>query len=171
MSGIMTATVGTVTAVSILYGAGLFNTTTGVDLSPITGSSDNSIARVWVGYILSNTNSFSLSLTAVCSRNSNSFNNGQTIGRLWLGPTAITGATAENTNITVTASRDSGFGSDSQTRTTSANFTLTAGVYYPVRIQWNGDYPSQFSGSLTFLMNGSSDVAGKIFYNTLTNGF
>lgn len=169
MAGIFAAVAGN--AQNIIYTAGLFNTTTGVDLSPISESSNNDITRVWVGYVLSNTDSFSLSLTAVCNRNSSSTNDGETIGRLWLGPTAISGATTGNTNITVTASRDAGFGSDSQTRTTTASFTLTAGVYYPVRIQWNGDYPNQYSGSLTFLMNESSDVTGKIFYNSITNSF
>ena len=57
MSGIMTAMVGTTTAVSVVYGAGLYNNVTGVDLSPITGSvnifsGSTSVDRTWIGYLL-----------------------------------------------------------------------------------------------------------------------
>jgi hypothetical protein len=53
---------------------------------------------------------------------------------------------------------------------------MTAGVYYPIRIQWNGEYDPGFfgadsSGSITFLAAGSSNVTNRIFYNTFTNGF
>ena len=53
---------------------------------------------------------------------------------------------------------------------------MTQGVYYPIRIQWNGEYDGGFfgadsDGSITFLASGSSNVSGRIFYNALTNGF
>jgi len=167
MSGIMTAMVGTTTAVNILYGAGLYNNATGVDLSPITGSvsiSSGSTSRdqTWIGYFTpasSGTTTLSLQTTAA----EGDFNDtASTTGQLWVGSGAITGGGAAN----VTANNN---------QTSSANFAMTQGVYYPIRIRWTGSYSvsgfGSASGSITFFAAGSSNVTNRIFYNTLTNGF
>jgi hypothetical protein len=164
MSGIMTAIVGTVTASNIVYGDGLYNTTTGVDLSPITASaSDTSISRTWIGYFTpasSGTIQLSLQTTALAG----SFGGeASTTGQLWFGSGAISGSGSAD----ITAF-------DNQT--SSANFPMTQGVYYPIRIRWDGSYQDGFfgansSGSITFLAAGSSNVTNRIFYNTVTNGF
>jgi hypothetical protein len=168
MSGVMTATVGTTTAVNILYGAGLYNNVTGVDLSPITGSESifagsTSVDQTWIGYFTpasTGTTTLSLQTTAV----EDDFNdNASTTGQLWFGSGAITGSGAAN----ITANNN---------QTSSANFAMTQGVYYPVRIRWTGSYSvggfgGDASGSITFSAAGSSNVTNRIFYNTFTNGF
>jgi hypothetical protein len=169
MSGIMTAMVGTTTAVNILYGAGLYNNVTGVDLSPITGSifinfGSTSVDQTWIGYFTpatSGTTTLSLQTTA---DDSGFDSDASTTGQLWFGSGAITGSGAAN----ITASNN---------QTSSANFAMTQGVYYPIRIRWTGSYSvggffgGDASGSITFLAAGSSNVTNRIFYNTFTNGF
>jgi hypothetical protein len=168
MSGIMTAIVGTTTAVNILYGAGLYNNVTGVDLSPITGSvnifsGSTSVDQTWIGYFTpasSGTTTLSLQTTAF----EDDFNdNASTTGQLWFGSGAITGSGAAD----ITASNN---------QTSSGNFAMTQGVYYPVRIRWTGSYSvggfsGEAFGSITFSAAGSSNVTNRIFYNTFTNGF
>jgi hypothetical protein len=167
MSGIMAAVAGT-TRPNIIYADGLFNTTTGVDLSPITASATNvgTITRTWIGYFLpASTATVTLSLQTTRDQGFGAF--ASTVGRLWLGSNAVSGFTDGNANITATNSQ-----------TSSVNFAMTQGVYYPVRIRWDGEYfeggglfGGNASGSITFLAAGSSDVTNRIFYNTLTNGF
>jgi hypothetical protein len=164
----MTAMVGTTTAVNILYGAGLYNNVTGVDLSPITGSvtifsGSTSVDQTWIGYFTpasSGTTTLSLQTTA----NESGFSSASTTGQLWVGSGAITGSGAAN----ITANNN---------QTSSANFAMTQGVYYPVRIRWTGSYSvggffgGDAEGSIIFLAAASSDVTNRIFYNTFTNGF
>ncbi len=170
MSGIMTAIVGTTTAVNVLYGAGLYNNVTGVDLSPITGSVDiffgsTTVDQTWIGYFtpaVSGTVNLGLQTQAF----EGDFNDSaSTTGQLWVGSGAITGSGAAD----VTAF-DNQF--------SSANFAMTQGVYYPVRIRWTGSYTvqsgfggNQAFGSITFFADSNSNVTNRIFYNTLTNGF
>jgi hypothetical protein len=160
----MAAVVGTVTASNIVYGAGLYVVGTGVDLSPITGSATNtSISRTWIGYFTpASTATVSLSLQTTADAGSFG-GSASTTGQLWLGSGAISGS--GGANITAT-----------NNQTSSANFPMTQGVYYPIRIQWDGEYDEGFfgdssSGSITFLASGSTNVSGRIFYNTVTNGF
>jgi hypothetical protein len=169
MSGIMTAMVGTTTAVNVLYGAGLYNNVTGVDLSPITGSifinfGSTSVDQTWIGYFTpatSGTTTLSLQTTA---DDSGFGSDASTTGQLWFGSDAITGSGPAD--ITVFNNQFS-----------SANFAMTQGVYYPVRIRWTGSYSvggffgGSAQGSITFFAAGSSNVTNRIFYNTLTNGF
>lgn len=163
MSGIMTAIVGTVSP-NIVYAAGLWNSTDGADLSPITDSATNtSISRTWIGYFTpAGTATVSLSLQTTADAGSFG-GSASTTGELWVGSDAITGSGTAD----IIASGN---------QTTSADFPMTQGVYYPVRIVWSGDYNeggfgSDSDGSITFLASGSSNVSGRIFYNSLTNGF
>ena len=170
MTGIMTAVAGN--AQNIIYAAGLWTVETStVQQSPVTGSTSTfgsqTIERNWIGYFLSpSTGSVNLGVQATAF----SGDSAQTTGRLWLGTTAAAG---NNAQADVTITRFSGSG------TSSANFNLTQGVYYPVRIRWNGSYQGDFSffgnqsagGSVTFLLSGSNNVSGTIFYNSLSNGF
>ena len=163
MSGIMTAIVGTV-APNIIYGAGLWNTTTGVDLSPITASAINtSISRTWIGYFTpASTATVTLSLQTTADAGS-AGGSASTTGQLWIGSAAISGSGGAN----ITAFNN---------QFVSTDVPMTQGVYYPIRIQWDGSYEDGFfgddsSGSITFYASVSTDVSGRIFYNTLTNGF
>jgi hypothetical protein len=162
----MTAIAGIV-APNVVYADGLFNTTTGVDLSPITSSafSPITITRTWIGYFKPvSTATVKLGLYTVA--NSGPYGaDATTEGRLWFGATAISGFTNGNANITAI-----------NTQYSTSNISMTAGVYYPVRIRWDGTYDDGFfgndsDGSITFYANDSTSVSGLVFYNTLTNGF
>ena len=160
------------TSQNIIYAAGLYNTSTGVDQSPINGSvnifsGSSSVNQTWIGYFTpasTATVSLSLQTTATAGDFGDS---ASTTGRLWLGATAQSGFTDGNANITAT---------DNQT--VSASFPMSLGVRYAIRIQWVGSYivgggffGDSASGSLTFLDSGSSNVTNRIFYNSITNGF
>jgi hypothetical protein len=169
MSGIMTAMVGTTTAVNVLYGAGLFNNVTGVDLSPITGSifvnfGTQTVDQTWIGYFTpASTTTVSLGLQTQAFEDSFS-DSASTTGQLWFGSGAITGSGPADVTVF-----DNQF--------LSANFAMTQGVYYPVRIRWTGSYSvggffgDSASGSITFFADSNSNVTNRIFYNTFTNGF
>lgn len=161
MSGIMAAIAGN--AQNIVYVNGLFVVGVGADLSPIEGSATNtSISRTWIGYFTpatTDTVTLSLQTTADAAFGGSA----STTGQLWFGSDAITGSGTAD----IIASDD---------QFASANFPMTQGVYYPIRIQWDGDYNGGFfgadsDGSITFLAADSSNVTNRIFYNSLTNGF
>jgi hypothetical protein len=169
MTGIMAAVAGT--SQNIIYAAGLYNTTTGVDQSPINGSvnifsGSSSVNQTWIGYFTpASTATVSLSLQTTAATGGGFGDSASTTGRLWLGATAKSGFTDGNANITATGNQ-----------TVSANFPMLLGVQYAIRIQWVGSYTVGFfgdsaSGSLTFLAAGSSNVTNRIFYNSITNGF
>jgi hypothetical protein len=160
------------TSQNIIYAAGLYNTSTGVDQSPIDDSVNNvnpttTVTRnyTWIGYFTpASTATVSLSLQTTAT-GSGGGDSASTTGRLWLGDTAKSGFTDGNANITATGNQ-----------TVSASFPMSLGVRYAIRIQWVGSYTVGFfgdsaSGSLTFLASGSSNVTNRIFYNSLTNGF
>jgi hypothetical protein len=170
MTGIMAAVAGT--SQNIIYAAGLYNTTTGVDQSPINGSVNNfntgtTVTRnyTWIGYFTpASTATVSLSLQTTATTGGFG-DSASTTSRLWVGATAKSGFTDGNANITATGNQ-----------TVSANFPMLLGVQYAIRIQWVGSYTVGFfgdsaSGSLTFLASGSSNVTNRIFYNSITNGF
>jgi hypothetical protein len=161
------------TSENIIYAAGLYNTSTGVDQSPINGSVNNfntgtTVTRnyTWIGYFTPvSTATVSLSLQTTATTGGGFGDSASTTGRLWLGATAKSGFTDGNANITASGSQ-----------TVSASFPMSLGVWYAIRIQWVGSYTAgafgtSASGSLTFLASGSSNVTDRIFYNSLTNGF
>jgi hypothetical protein len=161
------------TSQNIIYAAGLYNNSTGVDQSPITGTVNNSnlgttVTRnyTWIGYFTPvSTATVSLSLQTTATTGGGFGDSASTTGRLWLGATAKSGFTDGNANITASGSQ-----------TVSASFPMSLGVQYAIRIQWVGSYTAgafgtSASGSLTFLASGSSNITNRIFYNSLTNGF
>lgn len=170
MSGIIAAVAGN--AQNIIYVAGLYVVeTASVQQSPITLSTSTtgsvSITRNWIGYFLSpTTGSVSLSIQTTNFAGSGG-GSASTVGRLWLGSNAAAGSDGA-ANIVASGNQ-----------TVAANFSLTQGVYYPLRVRWNGTYAggstffgsTSSGGSITFLASGSSNVSGTIFYNSLTNGF
>jgi hypothetical protein len=179
MTGIMVAVAGN--AQNVAYAPGLYVVeTASVQQSPITASASSTgnntvtVTRNWIGYFIpASTASVTLGIQVSASSDSNSFDSiASTTGRLWLGDAAAAG---NNNQADITNTRTSGTG------TQNASFSLTAGVYYPLRIRWTGAYTGGFnfnfgfattaSGSITFLASGSSDVSNRIFYNSLTNGF
>jgi hypothetical protein len=177
MSGIMVAVAGN--AQNFVYVPGLWvSELASADLSPIDGSASSTgnntvtVTRNWIGYFTpASTGSVNLSIQVSASVEFNSFNSGaSTTGRLWLGSTAIAG---NNAQADISITRTSGTG------TSTVAFNLTAGVYYPIRIRWNGSYTGGFvddffsfregiaTGSIAFLVNNSTNVTNRIFYNSI----
>jgi hypothetical protein len=84
---------------------------------------------------------------------------------LWIGANALSGFTTANANI------NNGGAHGNQER--SGTVALTAGTYYPIRIQFGeiggGDVLS-FNYS-TATITKTTNVTGLVFYNPSTNGF
>jgi hypothetical protein len=185
MSGIMAAVAGT--GQNVIYANGLFNTTYGVELSPIdigTVSSQfgaYSVTYQWIGYYRPASSS-AIQLGAVCNYaeyyevfgSTSAYNwggGGNSTCYIWTGNTAKSGYNAGNATAVI------------QNGTTGANFTATANSYVPIRIQWSTYLPQQYQyysfytynyfaqSNFAFTIGGTSSISGRIFYNTLTNGF
>ena len=186
MSGIMAAVAGT--GQNVIYANGLFNTTYGVELSPIdigTQSSQfgaYSVTYQWIGYYRPASSS-AIQLGAVCNYAeyyyqygfTSAYNwggGGNSTCYIWTGATAISGYNGSNYTALI------------QNGTNGANFSATANSPVPIRIQWTTDLPYQFvfqqfgqsyvlyaESNFAFTIAGTSAVSGRIFYNSLTNGF
>lgn len=167
MSGIMAAVAGN--GQNIVYAAGLYGPA-GADQSPINDSdanNDTPFTRTWIGYYRpASTGSIPFALTTTWFSDDGSHGQYST-GYVWVGNIAKSGYNAGNALL---ASNNS---------TGSGSISLVAGQYYPIRIQWSAYLPwndsffnSYFtSGDMSFSGEGSTTVTGKIFYNSLTNGF
>ena len=188
MSGIMVAAAGT--SQNIIYANGLYNTTYGLELSPIDIGNQSSLNGAvsltyqWIGYYKPASSS-AIQLGAVCNYAEyyqyttggggplDWGGGGNSTCYIWTGNTAKSGHTSGNYTALI------------QNGTTGANFTATANTYVPIRIQWSTVLPYQFvnnpgsfndytlfaQSNFTFTIAGTSSISGRIFYNTLTNGF
>lgn len=166
MTGIMTAVAAG--GGGIIYSAGLYGPS-GVDTVPInsSGASPTTFTRTWIGYYVpSITQSTNFSITATwTSTYSDGFQS--SIGYLWLGATAKSGYNTGNANVTANDG------------TSNTNISVTAGVYYPIRLQWDatltsGTNPFTFnpyttSGAFSLSIAGSTTPT--LYYNRVTNGF
>lgn len=176
------------TGQNVVYANGLFNTTYGVELSPIDIGTQSSaggtvnLTYQWIGYYRPNTSS-AVQLGALCNfaeyldvdpGSDGPYgwgSGGNSTCYIWTGNTAKAGYNAGN----ATAFIQNGF--------SGANFTAQAGTYVPIRIQWSTSLPritTSFGfyqyiyycqSNFAFTIAGTSTVSGLIFYNTLTNGF
>jgi hypothetical protein len=84
---------------------------------------------------------------------------------LWIGANALSGFTTANANI------NNGGAHGSQER--SGTVALTAGIHYPIRIQFGeigGGDVFRFTYS-TPTITKTTNVTGLVFYNPATNGF
>jgi hypothetical protein len=84
---------------------------------------------------------------------------------MWIGANAVTGFTTANATVNN--------GGAHGVVETSGTAALTAGVYYPVRIQFGeagGGDTMSFNHS-TATIGKTTNVTGKVFYNPATNGF
>ena len=189
MSGIMVAVSSLLPAVN--YQNGLYNTSLGVDLSPIDVATQSSLSGPfsltyqWIGYYRP-VSSSAIQLGAVCNYveyyqytsggGAVPFNwggGGNSTCYIWTGNTAKSGFNASN----ATALIQNGSG--------GSNFTAPINSPVPIRIQWSTVLPYQFvnnpgsfndyvlfaQSNFTFTIAGTSSVSGRIFYNSLTNGF
>ena len=114
----------------------------------------NSFSMQWLGYFRPTTTE---TYTFFLSSDDASF--------LWIGSNALSGFTTANATV-----NNGGLHGDIETSGTAA---LTAGVYYPIRIQYGensgGDVLS-FNHETTTIGK-TTNVTGKVFYNPATNGF
>jgi hypothetical protein len=159
------------------------------DTSPITFSGSSSGGPVsynytWAGYYRpASTGVVTLGLATSYQevvQNIGNFNwggGGSAVAYFWLGQNAISNPTAGNANIV------------SNNNTATYSPSLTAGVYYPVRINMimslpydseayyrgffaNPQYYAGWAnGSFNFQSGGSTTVTNLIWYNRQTNGF
>lgn len=181
MSGIMVAVAGGTQ--NVIYGAGLYNTTYGVETSPVDYSASSfsgatSYDFTWIGYYRpSVTGSVTLGLATSYIEYIDSIGQynwgggGYSIAYLWFGNTAKSGYNTGNANITA----------NNQTATYTTS--MIAGLYYPVRINWVSYLPQQTAvfggifytyyanGTFNFQSGGTTNVTNLIWYNTKTNGF
>jgi hypothetical protein len=181
MTGIMVAVAA---AGGLIYASGLYGPF-GADPLPATasgtsiGGSTITINYTWLGYLrpsISGTNT--LTINSVWQQFTDSFSGTRvatttfgspsSVSRVWLGSLAISGFTTGNANAT------------SNNGTATYSPTLTAGINYPVRYQWQatlpydafaylqfGEYfPGWTTGSCSFSVSNGSG-----FYNSVTNGF
>jgi hypothetical protein len=183
MSGIMVAMSSLLPSVS--YQNGLYNTTYGVELSPIdigTQSSQSgaiSLTYQWIGYYRPASSS-AIQLGAVCNyaeyysyyAGTYAYNwggGGDSTCYIWTGNTAKSGYNGSNYTALI------------QNSTSGSNFTATANSYVPMRIQWSTVLPVSYDyvygityfaqSNFTFTIASTSSISGRIFYNSLTNGF
>lgn len=84
---------------------------------------------------------------------------------MWIGANAISGFTTTNATV-----KNGGLHGNTEVSGTAA---LTSGTYYPIRIQF-GEYTGgdvmTFNHS-TPTITKTTNVTGKVFYNSATNGF
>lgn len=141
------------TATPATYGS---NPATSVQITTISepSSDDGSNFSVqWLGYFKPTTTE---TYTLFISSDDGSY--------LWIGANAISGFTTANANI------NNGGAHANQER--SVTISLTAGVYYPIRMQFG-----EIGGGDVFTFNYSTptiskttNVTGLVFYNSITNG-
>ena len=142
------------TATLTTYGA---NPATSVQTTAISepSSDDGSNFSVqWLGYFKPTTTE---TYTLYISSDDGSY--------LWIGANALSGFTTANANM-------NNGGAHGQIEV-STTVSLTAGVYYPIRMQFG-----EISGGDVFTFNNSTptilkttNVTGLVFYNPTTNGF
>jgi len=183
MSGIMVAMGALLPTVS--YANGLYNTSYGVELSPIDIGTQSSLGGAysvtyqWIGYYRPASSS-AIQLGAVCNYQEyyNYFGSnyaynwgggGNSTCYIWTGNTAKSGYNGSNYTALI------------QNGTSGSNFTATANSYVPMRIQWSTYLPYSYDGvysvtyfaqsNFAFTIASTSSISGRIFYNSLTNGF
>jgi hypothetical protein len=142
------------TATPTTYGT---NPATSVQTTAISeaGSDDGSnFSCEWLGYFLPSTTETYTFFTA-----------SDDASYMWIGANALSGFTTANATVNN--------GGEHAVQERSGNISLTAGVYYPIRIQFGeagGGDAMTFNYS-TPTITKTTDVTGRVFYNPATNGF
>ena len=143
------------TATSQTFGT---NPATSVQTTAISESSNNDgeyFSCQWLGYFKPTT-----------TENYKFSTSSDDASYMWIGATAITGFTTANATV-------NNGGAHGNTEVSSAFISLTAGVYYPIRIQFGeagGGDVLTFNYS-TPTITKTTNVTGLVFYNSTTNGF
>lgn len=140
---------------NVNYFATATETAATVNTSPIqVSSSGDNFSNQWIGYFKPSTTE---TYTFYTSSDDGSF--------LWIGETALSGFTTTNATV-----KNGGLHGVIERSGTAA---LTADTYYPIRIQFgeNGGGESITVSISTPTISKTSNLSGKIFYNSVTNGF
>ena len=142
------------TATPTAYGT---NPATSVQTTAISeaGSDDGSSFSIqWLGYFLPSTTETYTFFTA-----------SDDASYVWVGSNALSGFTTANATVNN--------GGAHGVVETSGTISLTAGVYYPMRIQFGeasgGDAMTFYYSTPTIIL--TTTVTGRVFYNPATNGF
>ena len=164
---------------NVIYAAGLYgpfgpaNFTISSSGTSVGGSTVT-INYTWIGYLrpsVSGTNLMTINSVwdQFASFDGTTYNidwggSPSSVSYLWVGANAISGFTTGNTNAT------------SNNGSATYSPTLTAGINYPVRYNWQaslsyssnvfGGYPGWTTGNCSFSVNNGSG-----FYNSTSNGF
>jgi hypothetical protein len=142
------------TATPTTYGT---NPSTSVQTTVISeaASDDGSNFSIqWLGYFLPSTTE---TYTFFTSSDDASY--------VWVGPNALSGFTTANATVNN--------GGEHAVQERSGTISLTAGVYYPIRIQFGeagGGDALTFNYSAPTITK-TTNVTGRVFYNPATNGF
>ncbi len=132
-----------------------------VDTSPIgAGTIANNTSYQWLGYWLATAD------TVFVDGNAYFYLTSDDASYLWIGNTALTGYTTGNPVI-----NNGGLHSS---QTIQGSTPMTAGVYYPIRIQYGqstGSSAFQFAVYSNSLGGATTAMTSNVFYNSLTNGF
>ena len=177
MTGIMAAAVGV--SPNVIYAAGLYgpfgpaNFTISSSGTSVGGSTVT-INYTWIGYLrpsVSGTNLMTINSVwdQFASFDGTTYNidwggSPSSVSYVWVGSNAIAGNTGSANQV-------------SNNSTTTYSPSLIAGIYYPVRYNWQASLPytpNGFGGGNPGWTTGNCFVSvsnGSGFYNTKTNGF
>ena len=176
MTGIVTAMVGTNAGIyakgwyrstytgyfadNVNYFDGATPTASVVDVSPISLASVlTTTSYQWLGYWFATADTISAGNTTLRLTSDDA-------SYMWVGDNALSGYTTLNAVI------DNG-GTHAAT-SVAGSYAMTAGTYYPIRIQYGNNAGSgsfQFDVFSNSLGNYTTTVTNNIFYNFVTNGF
>ena len=135
-------------------------TASAVDTSPLgAGTIANNTSYQWLGYWLATSDTITGGQTYFQLTSDDA-------SYLWIGNTALTGYTTGNPVINNGGTHGS--------QTIQGNTPMTAGVYYPIRIQYGqGTGSSAFSLTVFSVSAGNftTTMTSNVFYNSVTNGF
>ena len=168
---------------NVIYAAGLYgpfgpaNFTISSSGTSIGGSSI-SINYTWIGYLRpASTGTNTITINSVWDQFTDSFfgtrdanwgGSPSSGSYLWVGSLAISGFTTGNANAA------------SNNGSATYNPSLTAGIYYPIRYNWQASLPYSATAYFSFgeffpgWTTGNCFISvgnGSGFYNTKTNGF
>lgn len=136
------------------YGSNPATSVQTTEISEPNSSDGEQFSCQWLGYFLPNTTE---TYTFYTSSDDASY--------VWVGSNAISGFTTGNATVNN--------GGLHGTQESNGTASLTAGIYYPIRIQFGentgGDIMT-FSYS-TPTITKTTNVTGRVFYNPTTNGF
>jgi hypothetical protein len=142
------------TATPTTYGANpAFSIQSNIISEPPTDDGSNFSCQ-WIGYFLATTTE---TYTFYLASDDGSY--------MWIGANALTGFTTANANINN--------GGAHAVVEVSGTYSMTAGTFYPIRVQYGeigGGDVLTFSYS-TPTITKTTDLTGKIFYNSGINGF